>query len=557
MDKKGIVVVAGGTGFIGRHVTQELLLHNYEVVVLSRKGLAKTSESKPHKNLRHVSMDICQSIPNSQHKSLLSTLNQTRNVSIVNLVGIKREEGKETFEAAHIIALKNLITIAKESNAQHFVHMSVLCAREDANSPYHQTKFMSEAILKNSGVPYTILRPAVVYGKGDDMVSMLVAACRSSLVFPLVGNGSALHQPISVLDVAEAVLRTLEKPSISIGKTYELVGPEKLTMNQMVAITADGLSLPTVTLSTPAIVHLMAAKLGDKVGLPTPSEAQVRMLYEGMSGNPLPAASELGLHLRCFSPDVIRNLEVGVPPLFGISTRLLLNRDSYSWIEAQGAYITRTIGLVITGVILLTMLTILIPNIWHNMILFNLIMAPLTIFVMPLPWKDLFKTTPSLPIIGIVTAMILYMVGWAGFTVLTYIYPDFSQQKLDLYGILWGGLLPFRLSVLAMALIIVPAEEIIWRGAILLPIVGWCCGQRKNDKTPTSTRKPGGVYLGVALSSLCFMVAHLVVGPPLLWVACFVMGSIWSLIVLRTQSLIAGYFCHLMWDLAVMFVFPY
>jgi hypothetical protein len=112
--------------------------------------------------------------------------------ALVNLIGIKRQQGTQTFERVHVEATRHLIEAARELGIRRYIHISVDCSRPDSRSAYHDTKWRAEELIRSSGLNYTILKPGVVYGPGDDMVSHLVKMIRFAPVFPVVGRGDSL-----------------------------------------------------------------------------------------------------------------------------------------------------------------------------------------------------------------------------------------------------------------------------------------------------------------------------------------------------------------------------
>src|SRR5258707_15330780 len=116
--------------------------------------------------------------------------------ALVNLAGIKREDGSQTFEAVHVEATRRLLAACGEAGVRRFVHVSVVCSRPDPTSPYHDTKWRGETLVQASGLDVTILKPAVVYGAGDDMLTHLVKMIRFAPLFPIVGRGDSLLQAV-------------------------------------------------------------------------------------------------------------------------------------------------------------------------------------------------------------------------------------------------------------------------------------------------------------------------------------------------------------------------
>jgi membrane protease YdiL (CAAX protease family) len=138
----------------------------------------------------------------------------------------------------------------------------------------------------------------------------------------------------------------------------------------------------------------------------------------------------------------------------------------------------------------------------------------------------------------VAAAVGLYALGWVGFRVLTGVLPALAAEVPALYA--WRDQLPGALVGFPLLVAIVAAEEIVWRGAITLPLAArW-------------GPAPGG-----ALGALVFATAHLGFGSALLVLAALVCGACWGALALGTRGLVAPFVCHLLWDLAVLFWLPY
>ncbi len=242
--------------------------------------------------------------------------------AIVNLVGIKRESGTQTFERVHVEATRNLIDATKALGIRRFVHISVVCSRPDPKSAYHDTKWRAEELVRHSGLNFTILKPGVIYGHGDDMITHLVKMIRFAPVFPVVGKGTSILQPVHAEDVAQAVVAAFERP-VSIGKSYDLVGPKRLTLREVVRTVAEGVGLPVRIVNTPiwfqrAAVRVMNCLFANPLSTP----AQLQMLINGLYGDPEPARTDLGVEPRPFTAEQVRELAGPIPSLLGFSCRV-------------------------------------------------------------------------------------------------------------------------------------------------------------------------------------------------------------------------------------------
>ncbi len=305
------VIIAGGTGFLGRHVTEALVATGHTVLLLARGTRTARAADGAELLQTDVGSDV---LP----------LEAMRGCdALVNLIGIKREQGTQTFERAHVEATRHLIEAAQELGIRRYVHISVVCSRPDPRSAYHDTKWRAEELIRSSGLDYTILKPGVIYGPGDDMVTHLVKMIRFAPVFPVVGRGDSLLQPVHAGDVAAAVVGALADDR-SIGKCYDVVGPERLTLRAVVETVARGLGLRLRVVGTPIWFQRAAVGLMNALSRhPLSTPAQLQMLIDGLSGDPAPARAELGVEPRPFTVDEVCRLARPIPSLFGVSLRLV------------------------------------------------------------------------------------------------------------------------------------------------------------------------------------------------------------------------------------------
>jgi len=181
--------------------------------------------------------------------------------AIIHLVGIISEVGEQTFENVHLRATQNLLAEAKRAGIKRWIQMSALGTRAKAVSRYHQTKWLAEEAVRNSGLDWTILRPSVIYGPEDHFVNLFANMARWSPVVPVIGDGKGLLQPVSVKNVARSFVRALTEPR-SIGKTLELCGLERLTHIALLDAILAAMGKRRLKLRIPmAIARLQAAAL--------------------------------------------------------------------------------------------------------------------------------------------------------------------------------------------------------------------------------------------------------------------------------------------------------
>lgn len=215
------IFVAGGTGFVGGHIIRELRRAGHSVVVLSHHR-----SRGPEQGIEIVRGDVM------DPRAVTGAVEGCE--AAVNLVGIIREFPAKgiTFQNLHIQATRNVVDAVRKGGVRRYLQMSALGTRQDAVANYHKTKFAAEEYVRNSGLDWTIFRPSLVFGPRDAFVNMLADQVRKFPVIPVIGDGSYRIQPIHADDVARCFVRALAMPE-TVGETYELCGPDRLTFLQM------------------------------------------------------------------------------------------------------------------------------------------------------------------------------------------------------------------------------------------------------------------------------------------------------------------------------------
>jgi len=218
-----LVVVFGGSGFVGKQVVRALAKRGYRIRVPMRR---------PHlgADLR-VLGDVGQiqlvqanvRFPDSVDAALKGA------DAVVNLVAVLNESGQQTFNALHVQAAGAIAELSARRGVKQFVHMSALGAAS-SGARYARTKFAGERAVLEKVPSATILRPSIVFGPEDHFLNRFASMARLASylplgAIPLIGGGKTKFQPIFVGDLAAAVAAALER-SEARGKTYELGGSE-------------------------------------------------------------------------------------------------------------------------------------------------------------------------------------------------------------------------------------------------------------------------------------------------------------------------------------------
>ncbi len=227
------VLITGATGFVGTALRRRLKALGYDVRVFVRpRSVAKIDVTE---GLEIVAGDVLDS-----HACLRVTDGVD---AVVHLVGIRREnrEVGTTYEALHTEATFNVADAARRQGVGRFIYLSGLGARENARSRYHLTKWESEGVVQRTGMRWTIFRPSVIFGPGDEF-HPLVADLVQRRVVPIVDGGRSLLQPVSIENVVDALAASLSTPE-SQGQVYEMGGPDRVPFIDIVTRVARHLEV--------------------------------------------------------------------------------------------------------------------------------------------------------------------------------------------------------------------------------------------------------------------------------------------------------------------------
>jgi uncharacterized protein YbjT (DUF2867 family) len=238
-----LVTVFGGSGFLGRSVVRALAKRDYRIRVAVRRPelaghlqpLGKVGQiHSVQANLRYPD-----SVANAMRDSHVA----------INLVGILAEGGAQTFDA---VQGEGAGTVAKAANAvgARMVHISAIGADGNSQSRYARAKAAGEQAVLSAMPSATIMRPSVVFGPEDQFTNRFAFLARMAPALPLIGGGLTKLQPVYVGDVATAVADTVDGKTRA-GATYELGGPEVLTMREVIEIILATIERQRMLISLP------------------------------------------------------------------------------------------------------------------------------------------------------------------------------------------------------------------------------------------------------------------------------------------------------------------
>lgn len=222
-----MILVIGPTGCIGRHVVDRLVSSGHPVKCLwhwEREHLVPRRVVISGGDVRN---------PDSLYEAMRDDDVQT----VIHLAGIRRESNEEKFEDVHVAGARNIVEAMKRAKLNRLI--TVGCLGAEGRSPYPMLRSLGKAeeIFRASGLNFTVLKSAVVYGEGDWLTTWLSNQAKlTPLVMPVPHGGATKLQPIWVGDVAACIERCMSVRS-TFRQVVPIGGPKAMTLAEIADVT--------------------------------------------------------------------------------------------------------------------------------------------------------------------------------------------------------------------------------------------------------------------------------------------------------------------------------
>ncbi len=221
-----MILVAGGTGFLGRHIVRALVAHGSPVRILTRDP-----ERAPELGQKEtVAGDV------TMPESLPDAVRDCRGVVMAaQFIGhpIEKPRRGRTYDAVDRAGTENLLIAARRAGVERFLYVSGAGVGQGRPEPWFAAKDRAEASVRGSGLSFVNLRSSWAYGEGDRALNRIARIARFSPIVPVLGWNRQKVMPVWAGDVGEAVARAFERDE-AWGRTLEIGGPEVLTMHEVV-----------------------------------------------------------------------------------------------------------------------------------------------------------------------------------------------------------------------------------------------------------------------------------------------------------------------------------
>ena len=274
------MTVFGGTGFLGRRVVKHLLEGEFSIRVASRHP------ERTGALFESINADI------NDDRSVIAAVAGVEGV--VNAVSLYVESGQQTFHSVHVTGAARVARLAREAGVKHLIHVSGIGSDAGSASPYIRSRGEGEKVVRDAFPAATLIRPSVMFGRGDAFVGPVAKMLRHLPVFPLFGRGQTKLQPAHVEDVAEAIARAIQTTQSRM--SYELGGPRISTYRSLLEVIARHLRRKPLLVPTPFGLWHALASVAEMLPQPPITRNQVELMQIDSVASPgAPGFADFGI----------------------------------------------------------------------------------------------------------------------------------------------------------------------------------------------------------------------------------------------------------------------
>ena len=293
-----VILVTGGAGYVGSHITRRLVENGERVRVLAR-DLERVERER---RLDGLTVEVAQgdvTVP----ESLAPAVEGVR--SVVHTVAIAIEKGSNTYEQVNYQGTVNVVNASQYAGVQRFVNLSQFGA--DSSLPYRflASKGRAQEYVEEFGTNWTAFRPTVIWGPEDEFANTFAKLVPfTPLIFPVVGDDESRFQPIWVEDVVSCLVKALPDPSTH-DKEFEVGGPEVITLEEIERRTLAAIGARRTMVRFPMALLKVIVSVLERL-LPAPPVT--RSLLELLAVGNVPENNELARFVsnpRPFTPENI------------------------------------------------------------------------------------------------------------------------------------------------------------------------------------------------------------------------------------------------------------
>jgi uncharacterized protein YbjT (DUF2867 family) len=268
-----MILVTGGTGFVGPRIVHALRAEDRPVRALVRNAASRESQQLRAWGVELVAGDV------TRPDDLRTAVDGVD--TVVHLVSILTGK-RQDFERIMSAATRDLVLAAQSAGVRRFVLMSALGTNEATKDlvPYYNAKWAMEQVVKGSSLEHVIFRPSFIFGEDGGALKQFKQIARLAPVTPIVGSGTQRIQPIWVDDVAAYYTAAIDKPDAA-GRTFEIGGPDIVTWNEFWERLKRTLGVRRPSVHVPTGLMRAQAAVLEKLPKPPVTRDQLTMLEAG------------------------------------------------------------------------------------------------------------------------------------------------------------------------------------------------------------------------------------------------------------------------------------
>ena len=264
------VTVFGGTGFLGRRIVRHLRSRGFPVRIASRhpdRGHRLFGPDDPQ--LQSVGADI------HDERSVADALAGAHGV--VNAVSLYVEHGQETFHSVHVESAQRVADQAHRAGVDRLIHISGIGADAASQSRYIRKRGEGELVVRAAYAEALFIRPAVMFGPDDAFLTTILKLLRQLPVYPMFGRGVTRLQPAYVEDVAEAIVRVMQRAETP-STIFEFGGPRVYSYEELLRAVAHQAGLAPRLIPIPLAVWHALARASEMFPSPLLTRNQVELM---------------------------------------------------------------------------------------------------------------------------------------------------------------------------------------------------------------------------------------------------------------------------------------
>jgi uncharacterized protein YbjT (DUF2867 family) len=265
-----MILITGATGYIGRHLVSRLVAQGEHPRCLVR-DMKRAAAILPAGQVELAQGDTINPASLKVAVRGIDTI-----VHAAFITADQKESAGNRYKDTNVRGTANLIQAAKDAGVKRIIEISGLGTKQDKPGSYMQGRYLSEKMLKESGLAWTIIQPSVLFGKDAPFIKGLADLIRTAPVVPLIGGGKTMFQPIYVEDVVTVIVKVLEDAERTSGKTYTIGGPAYYSFSQVIDILLNTMHKTRIKVLAPMALVGVGASMMEAV-LPKPPLTKAAM----------------------------------------------------------------------------------------------------------------------------------------------------------------------------------------------------------------------------------------------------------------------------------------